>query len=84
VKASTASTARLVACLEGPACATIAGMSITTRLCALQERDDGFDDEPTVPSYLTRLASTPDGARVLANWMEAVEREEDGSVGNTS
>jgi hypothetical protein len=81
---STASTERLVAFLEVPARATIVGMPITTRLSALQERDDGFDDEPTVPSYLTRLASTPEGARVLAHWMEAVEREEDAGLRDSS
>ena len=46
--------------------------------------DSDEDDEPTVPSYLTRLAATPEGARVLAHWFAAVEREEDDGMRGTS
>lgn len=34
------------------------------------------DDEPTQPSYLTRLAESEEGAQVLQHWFEVVEAEE--------
>lgn len=38
---------------------------------------DDFDDVPTRPSFLSRLADTPEGAQVLARWMETVAEEDE-------
>jgi hypothetical protein len=77
---ATAGGARLGACGARPGHAIIPGMA---SMPAVPDRDAegevGFDDEPTTPSYLTRLAATPEGAHVLARWMAAVESEEDGT-----
>jgi hypothetical protein len=83
---ATARTAREGACfalLARRGCGILVAMGDLTMRPGQTTADPGDvdfeEDEPTRPSYLTRLAETPEGARVLARWMEIVEREEDGT-----